>query len=556
MERWGWSEGWRLGLVLMVLLLSRVGWAAEPRIEPNDQERAQTLILLHEPIVMLPAKYGSLDGAARVRLAHERIQRMEPVDLALPVTVAQGTRHGQDSREFLVNGKRILVLLAGDLDEFDELTLDQAAERVKVRLDGVRTKYLELHSTSYLLKSVGKTLLVSLLFFALVWLLQRGLRRVKKWLANRLLLQKGLIPHQWRQVAGNVEARLLSLLALLVIFMLTYGWLTYVLGLFPQTRAWSERLGDSLFALCADMLEGIIAAMPGLVTVLLIIVITRFFIRMLAILFDRIERGQFRLQGLHAETIGATRRLLSVVIWLFALAVAYPYLPGADSDAFKGISVFFGLMVTLGSAGVMNHAMSGLVLIYSRALRPGDLVQIGDVEGMVTELNALSTKLVTRQEHEVTLPNAVVVGGRVTNLTRLAGSKGVALLTKVTIGYDTPWRQVHAMLELAARRCKLINQDEPPLVRQLNLQDWYVEYELQVRMKGDLLPAPVKTELHGHIQDVFNEFGVQIMSPNFIAQPDQAVLVAKEHWYQAPAQTPTDESVQASASGSDEGRQG
>lgn len=538
MKRLSRMRIWLAGSLLICLSLTPPGWAAEPRMEPTAQEKAQTLILLHEPIVMLQAKYGSLDGAARVRLAHERIQAMAVSDLIPPVTVQQGTRHGQGSREFLVNGKRILALLAGDLDEFDELTLDQAAERVRARLDGVRTKYLELHSTPYLLKAVGKTLLVSLLFFVLVWLLQKGLRRVKKWLANRLLLQKGLIPHQWRQLAGNVEARLLSLLVLLLIFMLTYGWLTYVLGLFPQTRAWSERLGDSLFDLCGDMLEGIIAAMPGLVTVMLIVIITRFFIKMLAILFDRIENGQLRVQGVHAETIGATRRLLSVVIWLFALTVAYPYLPGADSDAFKGISVFFGLMVTLGSAGIMNHAMSGLVLIYSRALRPGDLVQIGDVEGMVTELNALSTKLVTRQDHEVTLPNAVVVGGRVTNLTRLAGEKGVALLTKVTIGYDTPWRQVHAMLELAARRCQLINQTEAPLVRQLNLQDWYVEYELQVRMKGDLLPAPVKTELHGHIQDVFNEFGVQIMSPNFIAQPDQAVLVAKENWYQAPAEAP------------------
>lgn len=527
----------RMSLLLLLasLSLARLGWAAEPRIVPTEQEKAQTLILLHEPIVMLQAKYGGLDGAARVRLAHARIQAMELADLRSPITVLKGSRIGQDSREFMANGKRILVLLAGDLDEFDELTLDQAADRVRLRLDEVRTKYLELHSTPYLLKAVGKALLASLLFFALVWTLQKGLRRVKKWLTNRLLLQKGLIPHQWRQVAGNVEARLLSLLTLLLIFALTYGWLTYVLGLFPQTRAWSERLGESLFTLCGDMLEGMIAAMPGLVTVLLIVIITRFFIRMLAILFDRIERGQFRVQGLHAETIGATRRLLSVVIWLFALTVAYPYLPGADSDAFKGISVFFGLMVTLGSAGIMNHAMSGLVLIYSRALRPGDLVQIGEVEGMVTELNALSTKLVTRQDHEVTLPNAVVVGGRVTNLTRLAGDKGVALLTKVTIGYDTPWRQVHAMLELAARRCQLLNQAEPPLVRQLNLQDWYVEYELQVRMQGNLLPALVKTELHGHIQDVFNEFGVQIMSPNFIAQPEQAVLVAREHWYQAPA---------------------
>ncbi|WP_338887403.1 mechanosensitive ion channel family protein [Aeromonas rivipollensis] len=526
-----------LGLLLMLAQVT-VAWAAEPRLEPTVQEKAQTLVLLHEPIVMLQAKFGRLDGAGRVRLVQERIKQLQASDLEQPVTLVSARRFGQDSREFLVNGKRILVLVEGDLETLDELSLDQASERVRQRLDKVRLKYLELHSTPYLVKAGGMALLASLIFFGLIWSLQCGHRRLRKWLANRLLLQKGLIPHQWRQVAGNVEVRLLGLLTLLLIFMLTYGWLTYVLGLFPHTRAWSERLGDSLFALCGGMLEGMIAAMPGLVTVVLIVIITRFFIRMLAILFDRIERGQFRVQGLHAETIGATRRLLSVVIWLFALTVAYPYLPGADSDAFKGISVFFGLMVTLGSAGIMNHAMSGLVLIYSRALRPGDLVQIGEVEGMVSELNALSTKLVTRQDHEVTLPNAVVVGGKVVNLTRLAGEKGVALLTKVTIGYDAPWRQVHAMLELAARRCTMLNQSEPPLVRQLNLQDWYVEYELQVRMKADLLPAVVKTELHGHIQDVFNEFGVQIMSPNFIAQPEQAVLVAREHWYQAPAEAP------------------
>ena len=531
------------GLLLVLANLSLVTQAvgAEPRLDPTEQEKAQTLILLHEPIVLLQAKFGRLDGAARVRLVKERVKQLQASDLEHPITLVSAMRLGQDTREFLVNGKRILVLVEGDLEALDELTLDQASERVRARLDKVRLKYLELHSTPYLLKASGMALLASLIFFGLVWSLQWGHRRVRKWLANRLLLQKGLIPHQWRQVAGNVEVRLLAIITLLLLFMLTYGWLTYVLARFPQTRAWSERLGASLFDLCVDMLEGIMAAMPGLVTVLLIFVITRLFIRMLAIVFDRIERGQFRVQGLHAETVGATRRLLSVVIWLFALTVAYPYLPGADSDAFKGVSVFFGLMVTLGSAGIMNHAMSGLVLIYSRALRPGDLVQIGEVEGMVTELSALSTKLVTRQDHEVTLPNAVVVGGKVTNRTRLAGEKGVALLTKVTIGYDTPWRQVHAMLELAARRCERLNQEQAPLVRQLNLQDWYVEYELQVRMKPGLLPAVVKTELHGHIQDVFNEFGVQIMSPNFIAQPEQAVLVAREQWYQAPAEAPKEE---------------
>lgn len=530
----------RLAGMLLVLLMVNSGWAAEPRLEPTEQERAQTLILFHEPIVMLQAKFGRLDGATRVRIVQERVEQLQPEDLTHPVTVVSSTRLGQEAREFRIHDKHLLVLLEKDLEWLDELTLDQAAERVRIRLENVRIKVLELHSDAYLIKATGKTVLVTLIFLVVVQLLRRGHLRARRWFASNLLQQKGLIPHQWRQVLGDLEIRVIGVLTLLVILLLTYGWLTYVLGLFPHTRVWSEQLGSSLLGLCSDILSGIITAMPGLATVLVIFVLTKLFIRMLAVIFERIERGQFRIQGLHSETIGATRRLLSVVIWLFALTVAYPYLPGADSDAFKGVSVFFGLMVTLGSAGIMNHAMSGLVLIYSRALRPGDLVQIGEVEGVVSELSALSTKLVTRHDHEVTLPNAVVVGGKVTNLSRLANDKGISLLTKVTIGYDTPWRQVHAMLELAARRCQLVNQEQAPLVRQLSLQDWYVEYELQVRMKERGLPGPVRTELHGHIQDVFNEFGVQIMSPNFIAQPEQAVLVPRENWYQAPAVPPAE----------------
>ena len=201
-----------------------------------------------------------------------------------------------------------------------------------------------------------------------------------------------------------------------------------------------------------------------------------------------------------------------MVIWLFALTVAYPTCLVPTPDAFKGISVFFGLMVTLGSAGIMNHAMSGLVLIYSRALRPGGSGADWRGGGMVSELNPLhqAGDAPGSRGHP---PNAVVVGGKVVNLTRLAGGEGVALPDQGDHRLRCPWRQVHAMLELAARRCTLLNQDEPPLVRQLNLQDWYVEYELQVRMKGICCPPWSRRSCTAHIQDVFNEFGVQIMSP-------------------------------------------
>lgn len=195
-------------------------------------------------------------------------------------------------------------------------------------------------------------------------------------------------------------------------------------------------------------------------------------------------------------------------------------------------------MLTLGSAGVMNHAMSGLVLIYSRALRKGDMIRVADNEGLVSEIGMLATKIITRENYVVTVPNAVVVSGKITNLSAQSTNGGVNLTVGVTIGYDTPWRQVHAMLELAAKRAKGIDLSQPPLVRQLSLMDWYISYELQVRLLPDVSLADARNELHSNIQDVFNEFNVQIMSPNFVLQPENSVMVAKENWYTAPATPP------------------
>lgn len=273
----------------------------------------------------------------------------------------------------------------------------------------------------------------------------------------------------------------------------------------------------------------IVSALPRLLIVALIFLITAFILKLLKVVLNQVEAGRLQLPGIHPETVGATRKLISVVVWLFALSAAYPFLPGANSLAFKGISVFFGLMLTLGSAGVMNHAMSGLVLIYSRALRKGDVIRVADNEGLVSEIGMLATKIITRENYVVTVPNAVVVSGKITNLSVQNPDGGVNLTVGVTIGYDTPWRQVHAMLGLAAKRSQGVDLSHPPLVRQLSLMDWYIAYELQVR-----LLAAARNELHSNIQDVFNEFNVQI----FVMQPNDAVMVAKENWYPAPASAP------------------
>ncbi|TDN51787.1 mechanosensitive ion channel-like protein [Buttiauxella sp. JUb87] len=525
-----------MGLCICLLLFTlQDAISAEPRQAPSPQEQARTLSLLNQPVVMLQAKFGLTTPEERVKRIVTILRSLDDKDLAQPVETHNVTRYRQPAVLFSVNGKPFMLLAQGDLDEGDDLTLAESAERVRLRLDTLRLSLSEQYSSRYLLSSSVKSLAGALVIVALIWFSLRSYAWLKRVYTVRRAQRKSIIPGELRAFLGPIEVRLYAVVLTTTILVAFYIWVSWVLRLFPWTRIWGMELGSYAIGLLQLMGLAALSALPGLVIVIVIFIITALVTRLLRLVLRRVETGQLHLPGLHPDTVGVTRKLISVVIWLFALSAAYPFLPGANSLAFKGISVFFGLMLTLGSAGLMNHAMSGLVLTYSRALRKGEVIRIADHEGVVSEVGMLATKILTRENYEVTVPNAVVVSGRIVNLSATLKGEGVNMTTSVTIGYDTPWRQVEAMLELAASRTPGINRDIPPLVRQLALQDWYVAYELQVRLKAGESLAGVRSTLHGHIQDVFNEFGVQIMSPNFISQPDQPVLVTKSNWFAPPA---------------------
>jgi small-conductance mechanosensitive channel len=318
-----------------------------------------------------------------------------------------------------------------------------------------------------------------------------------------------------------------------------YLWLVYVLTRFAGSSAWGEALGGFLWQEVTWLTFGALKAVPGLFTVALVFVATRFIIRLVESLFGAIEQGELEVPWFHADTAQPTRRIATAMLWLFALVVAYPHLPGSGSDAFKGVTVFAGLMLSLGSSGLVNQAMSGLVLMYSRSFVAGDFVRVGDVEGTVTEVGMLSTKVRTTKREEVTLPNALVVSQVTRNYSRLEAEAGVIAHTTVTIGYDTPWRQVHALLELAAARTAGVRQEPRPFVLQLGLSDFYPEYQINVHLEQAPQRARVLSALHANIQDLFSEHGVQIMSPHYENDPAESKVVKPEHWHLPPASPPT-----------------
>ncbi|EPJ5723798.1 mechanosensitive ion channel family protein [Klebsiella pneumoniae] len=504
----------RMSIVILwalALLVLQPALAAEPRQQPTAREQARTVTIFHQPVVMLQATFGQTTPEERVLRTRSALRAFTEDDIRQPLRVVPVIRYGQPGRLFLMNGKPVLLQ---------------------------RTSLQEQFNNRYLFISAGKALAGALLLALFYYGAFRAWRRVRRFFLLRILEKRSAIPQHWRRYLGNIEVRLYAVLVILLGMLACYLWLSWAFSLFPWTRVWSESLGDWSLGVIRDLSLSIVASLPGLMIVVLIFLLTWLIIRLVKVVLDQVAAGRIQVPGIHPETVSATRRLISVVIWLFALSAAYPFLPGANSLAFKGISVFFGLMLTLGSTGVMTHAMSGLVLIYSRALRKGDWIRLADNEGQVSEIGVLATKILTRENYIVTVPNAVVVSGKIINLSAESADGGVNLTTSVTIGYDTPWRQVHALLELAARRTPGIDQQIAPVVRKLGLLDWYTSYELQVRLLPTTKLPDGRNALHSSIIDVFNEFGVQIMSPNFVMQPKAAVVVPQEAWYAAPAVAP------------------
>ena len=383
-----------------------------------------------------------------------------------------------------------------------------------------------------LLWSLGATLLAWSLLQGVLWLR----RRLQLWLQVELHERKGVLAHYLDLARSGVQL-VVNALAWALGFLLADAWVTFVLRQFELTRPWGERSTAWMLELGGRFFDGITGAVPGLIVAALIFVIARVLSRANAAFLRRVERGETRVSWLDADTVVPTRRLGDVVIWLFALAMAYPYLPGANSEAFKGVSVLAGLMLSLGASSVVGQAMSGLSLMYSRALRVGEYVKIGDTEGTVVQLGVFATRIHTGMGEEVSLPNNVIFGQPVRNFSRLVQDGRFVLHTAVTIGYSTPWRQVHALLLEAARRTPGVAQTPAPYVVQTALSDFYVEYRLCAQSNQAAAQRRVEamSALHGHVLDVFNENGVQIMSPHYMADPAAPQVVPGGDLWAAPS---------------------
>src|SRR5262245_25824700 len=537
-------------LILLLALLLATATSPQALAAPPPAERvasAETpaavapaaLKVWNQPIAVFRAPLRKVNPTERAARAAARIEAI-PADVGVDEIRAEAATIGDMKGVLLLARNQILFgILPEDLDPGTGETLEAVGAQAADQIRAVLRARAEQRRWPVLLRGIALSLVATAILLAVLWLIRRAadraLDRVTRAMHPRAtrLLGLDLWPflHAAERTTVGVTGWALALVAV-------YLWLTFVLQRFPYTTPWGARLGAYIVSVLRELGTGALYALPGFFAVAVIFLATRFVVRLVAVLFRGIEQGTVMIAGLSPDTAGATRRITTVLIWIFSLTVAYQYIPGSESEAFKAIGVFTGLMISLGSAGLVNQVMSGLVLVYARALRPGELVRTGEVVGMVTEVNLLSTKVVTPKREEVTIPNAVLAGTMITNYSRLADQDGSIVSTAISIGYDAPWRQVHALLLLAAGRTPGLRREPRPYVLQRALSDFYVEYELRGHLERPEARFQVLSDLHGQIQDAFNEFGVQIMSPHFEGQPERPVIAPPAGWHAAPAAQP------------------
>jgi small-conductance mechanosensitive channel len=321
----------------------------------------------------------------------------------------------------------------------------------------------------------------------------------------------------------------------LIILAIALTYVGFMLALLPWTRGLSQ--GMLTFALdpLQVMASGLVANIPSLVFLTVLFVSVRLGLRLIRLFFDAVGQGAVTLANFEPEWADPTYKIARIAVVAFALVVAYPYIPGSDTDAFKGVSLFIGVLFSLGSSTAIANIIAGYMLTYRRALKIGDRVKIGETIGDVVETRLQATHLRSFKNEEVIIPNSQILAAEVLNYSSLARDHGLILHTEVGIGYDTPWRQVEAMLFAAAERTEGLSGQARPFILVKRLGDFAVTYELNVYCSNVKAMAKLYTALHRNILDVFNEHGVQIMTPAYEGDPPEPKIVPKDHQYAAPA---------------------
>jgi small-conductance mechanosensitive channel len=509
----------RSGMFLLFCLSGSVSLASQPATQtaPQGGNAVQAPVELDGKVLFPVRGVLSFPPAARAAAITSRIEDLsKDVTLeskALTVSDAEGTSD--------ISAGDLVVMSVTDQDAqaagtTRQLLAKDYADRIGAALSALRKQY----SVKSLILGGAYAVLSTIVLILLLRLLGIVFRqlygKLESWRGTvipSLRIQRfELLPADRITDFAIGVARLLRLA---VVLLLLYSYLSLVLGFFPWTRGYARILLDYVLSPLRLVRDAAVAYLPNVFFIAVIIVISYYIIKFVRILFTEIGKGSITLPSFYPEWAEPTYKIVRVLILVLTAIVIFPYVPGAKSPAFQGISIFVGVLLSLGSTSAVANVVAGVILTYMRAFKVGDRVKIADTVGDVMEKTLLITRVRTIKNVEITIANAMVLNSHIINFSSSARREGLILHTSVTIGYDAPWRIVHQLLIDAALECEHILKTPNPFVFQTALDDFYVHYEINAFTDQPSLMARIYSDLHEKIQDKFNEAGVEIMSSHY-----------------------------------------
>jgi small-conductance mechanosensitive channel len=529
---------------VLILTASVLALSATVRASQADQavspETITAPVIVEGEELLRVRGISALPAEQRAQAIAGRIEALA-ADRSIPATELHLLETAEQTR--VQAGDHLLMSITDADAGIEGIPRRIVSELYLERIKNAVNRYRHERTPGVLLKdslyAAGATVLLAVTLFLIIRMSRRIERAIERRYRSKFhgvriqtfqLVQE---ENLWHGVHRALHA--MRALAMLV-FCLVYAH--YVCNLYPWTRPLAKRGIALLLDPLRTMVGAILIAVPNLAFIAVLIIVLRYILKLARLLFLGIEHGTVTISGFDRDWALPTYKILRMLIIAFGVVVAFPHIPGAQSDAFKGVSIFVGIVFSLGSTSAVANIIAGYMMTYRRAFKVGDRIQVLDLVGDVVEIRLQVTHMRTVKNEEITVPNSQILNSHVINYSRLAKDGGLILHTTVGIGYETPWRQVESMLLMAAGRTPGLLPEPPPFVLQKQLGDFCVTYEINVYCDRPKDSPALYTVLHRNILDVFNEYGVQIMTPAYESDPETAKVVPKEKWFETPAQLP------------------
>lgn len=523
-------------VVLLLTLTSPLLGIAQNPTQPENKIDGFPVMLDGKTLFFIRRGVSSFSAEERANAITRRIERIAQND-SIPVENLTIKQIPDDNSLYLsVDQEVILTVTERDAKAYrstPEVLAQQALQKIQVAI----AQYRQDRKPEQLLKNIIYTVIASFAFliisFAVIKISGKLFPFIRRLIES---LTPGI------QI-GNVEIisssnisffwlRVLRIIRFFVLFLLLFNYATFVLRLFPWTRVF----GESILGYFSQSLELVLSSigkyLPNAFVIAIIIFITYYLIGLIKPFFTAIERGNLVIPGFYTDWAKPTYNILLVIIIAIAAIVAFPYLPGFNSPAFQGISVFLGLLLSLGSTSAIANVIGGIILIYTRAFRIGDHIQVGDVIGDLIEKNFLVIRICTPTNKIITIPNSSLLSSNVINFSISSRelNRNLIIQTTITLGYDLPWRKAHTTLIEAALETEHILKEPAPFVLQTSLDNFYISYQLNAYTNQPNLMVIIYSELHQNIQDKCNEAGIEILSPSYTSLRDGNTTTIPENY--------------------------